>query len=101
MTELENVIARMTQNYDGDPIPPLKVNDTDWTFADLFIRRFLNDGCDGYGLKNVVKVYRFLCKNKQLLIKHNMISKRGVSNFGFVLWTNYDIDNPSKELVRA
>ena len=65
-----------------------------WTIADLFIRRALNDGDDApnWGLTNVQEVYWFLCANKEFLIKHDMVSETGYSNWGFELWNNYDFD---------
>jgi len=66
------------------------VNDKLWTPADLFIRQYLNNNSDGFGMHDVHKIYQFLKKNKQILIDNNMINKKGTNNFGFTLWENYD-----------
>ena len=66
------------------------VNDEIWTPADLFIRQYLNNNSDGFGMFDVHKIYKFLLKNKETLIKNNMINKKGSNNFGFILWENYN-----------
>ena len=67
------------------------VNEENWTIADLFIRQYLNNGCDGFGMENVAKVYEYLVKHKEELIEYNLLSKEGTNNFGFTLWNDYDI----------
>ena len=67
-----------------------KANDKQWTPADLFIRQYLNNLSDGFGMKQVVKVYEFLCKHKTELIGFNLVSKNGVNNCGYDLWKDYD-----------
>jgi len=63
-----------------------------WTIADLFIRQRLNNGCDGFGMWNVWRVYKFLCLNKQVLIKHKMVSEKACNNSGYPLWCAYGYD---------
>ena len=65
-------------------------NDKKWTPADLFIRQYLNNLTDGFGMKQVVKVYEFLCKHKSELIEFNLVSKNGFNNCGYELWKDYD-----------
>ena len=65
------------------------VNDEKWTLADLFVRQYLNNGGDGFGMENVRDNYDFLVEHKEELIKYNMISKIGTNNSGFNLWNDY------------
>ena len=67
-------------------------NSRKWTIADLYIRQKLNNGCDGFGMKNVWRVYKFLCLNKQVLIKHKMVSEKAWNNSGYPLWCAYGYD---------
>jgi len=69
-----------------------KVNDKNWTIADLFIRQQLNNGCDGFGMENVYEVYDYLLENKEQLIEYDLLSKDGFNNSGFPLWKNYNLE---------
>ena len=83
----------LLENYDdGEPtLPPIEVNEDEWTFADLFIRRYLNDGnANGFGMTNVGEIYHFIVEHKQDFIKYNMISKEAVNNYGIPLWKHYE-----------
>jgi hypothetical protein len=89
----EQLVIVMTDNLNKKiyaDLPPVVENNDAWTIADLFIRQLLNNGGDGFGLKNVGFVYGILLKNKDLLIKEKMISKNGFNNSGFELWTDYN-----------
>jgi hypothetical protein len=66
------------------------VNDERWTLADLFIRQWLNNGSNGFGMKRVKANYEWLKTIKSELIKYNLISKDGFNNSGFPLWENYN-----------
>ena len=82
------------------------VNDTKWTLADLFVRQYLNNMCDGFGLSNVYEVYKYLVEHKQDLIRYNLLSKDGRNNSGYPLWKDYNIegneyDDATMEKVRA
>ena len=70
-----------------------KVNEDTWTLCDLFIRQYLNNLVDGFGMVNVKEVYQYLCKHKDLLIEYNMVSKDGWNNSGLTLWENYNFDD--------
>ena len=61
-----------------------------WALADLYIRQYLNNGGNGFGLKNVVKIYKFCVRNKPLLIKYGLVSADGNNLSGNKLWRNYD-----------
>ena len=89
----EQLVEIMIENLnkkDYKELPPILENDNDWTMADLFIRQLLNNGGNGFGLKNVEFVYSLLLKHKDLLIKEKMISKAGKNNSGFSLWEDYN-----------
>ena len=72
-----------------------KVNDKNWTIADLFIRQQLNNGCDGFGMENVYEVYNYLLENKEQLIEYDLLSNDGFNNSGFPLWKNYNFNAES------
>jgi hypothetical protein len=90
----EQLVAIMVENLNKKEykdLPPILENDKEWTIADLFIRQLLNNGGDGFGLKNVGFVYfDIILPNKELLIKERMISKVGKNNSGFILWEDYN-----------
>lgn len=67
-----------------------EVNEEKWTLAELFIRQHLNNNCNGFGMKNVSKVYDYLKTIKNDLISWNLISEKGFNNSGFTLWKNYN-----------
>jgi hypothetical protein len=91
VTTMETIINQLLQNCDesihSQNIHP---NDKSWTIADLFIRQFLNNCCDGFGMRNVEKMYYYLLKHKSDLIKYNLISKNGYNNSGYPLWRDYN-----------
>jgi hypothetical protein len=89
----EQLINLMTENLDKDTykdLPPILENNESWTIADLFIRQFLNNGDNGFGLESVSYIYGVLLAHKDLLISEKIISKNGFNNFGFELWTDYN-----------
>lgn len=69
---------------------PLEVNDNLWTTADLFIRQFLNNGTDGFGLTNVEKIYNILVDHKENLIEWGWVSASANNNAGHNLWDEYN-----------
>ncbi len=96
----EEIISYLLSNcedYDeyADPIYHT-VNDKKWTIADLFIRQWLNNGWDGFGMNNVEEVYGYLVDNKELLIEYDLVSPDGINNSGFPLWRNYDFEAESE-----
>ena len=70
--------------------PPAQPTSKLWSVADLFIRQHLNNGCDGFGLKNVNDVYEYLVSNKATLLFNHLVSEAGYNNSGFPLWKDYD-----------
>tara|TARA_R110002012_G_scaffold313063_1_gene524362 strand:- start:425 stop:1105 length:681 start_codon:yes stop_codon:yes gene_type:complete len=71
---------------------PIHPNVKLWTIADLFIRQYLNNYVDGFGMRNVEKVYYYLLEHKADLIKYNLISKNGWNNSKYPLWKDYNIE---------
>lgn len=72
------MIKRMQKNYDD--IAPIEPTENKRSLADLYIRQRLNNGSDGFGMRNVYKIYLMLVANKQVLIDNGMISKDAVNN---------------------
>jgi|TARA_B100001094_G_C18071017_1_gene740010 hypothetical protein len=87
---IDELIVTLQSNYDDDA--PIEVNGEYWTLADLFIRQWLNNKCDGFGMNNVEAMFNLLSKHKQLLIDNNMLSKDGRNNSGFPLWNDYEFE---------
>ena len=89
---LKELVALMRRHadkeYHGDEW--LKVNDEKWTLADLYIRQWLNNGCDGFGMTHVGDIYDVLVEHKDLLIANDMVSKDARNNSGFPLWNDYN-----------
>lgn len=98
MATKEEIIEKLISNCDKETQEEMRnelyhsVNDEKWTIADLFIRQWLNNGGNGFGMKNVRGMYEYLCGKKQELIDYNLINEDGFNNFGFALWSNYDFD---------
>lgn len=63
-----------------------------WTIVDLFLRQYLNNMSDGFGMKNVFVVFDYLVTVKDQLIEHNLISKEAWNNSGCPLWGEYHFD---------
>jgi len=64
-----------------------------WSLPDLFIRQYLNNMADGFGMRSVYNMYKYLKSKKKTLIAHGMISKEGYNNSGFPLWKEYNFDH--------
>ena len=89
---VEQLILILIENMDEDMDIHIHVNDESWTIADLFIRQKLNNGGDGFGMKNVHEMFELLTECKQLLIENNMLSEDGYNNSDYPLWKGYDFD---------
>ena len=96
--EMKEIISYLLENYTQKVKPPITVTEglewNEYTLADLFIRRYLNDGDDApnWGLTNVKDVYAFCCENKEGLIQHDMVNESAQNNFGFSLWNHYKFE---------
>lgn len=86
----DELVKIMRANIEQGDTIPITINDDYWTMADLFIRQWLNNGGNGFGMVNVDYMYSLLKEHKDLLIKENMVSKRGANNSGFPLWNDYN-----------
>ena len=53
-------------------------NATKWTVADLFIRQWLNNGCDGFGMINVEEMFEYLLSKRDVLVEKRLISEGGL-----------------------
>ena len=96
--EKQKIVNVLKDNYDGELTPNLlNINDKSWTIAELFIRQYLNNMCDGFGMKNVEEMYEYLYENKEKLIKYNLLSKKGTNSSGYSLWYNYELSPPNTE----
>ena len=97
--EMREIIETLASNYDMLPGEYwFKPTDKLWSLADLFIRQYKNNICDGFGMRNVDKMYKYLKSKKETLIKLGMISKEGINNSGFPLWDDYNFEKSGKEL---
>ena len=86
----KGIIAELDSNHDDKPL--IHPTEDLWSTADLFIRQWLNNMSDGFGMVRVKDMYRMLCDNKQVLIDNNLVSRDGQNNSGFPLWKDYDFD---------
>ena len=93
MHKRDEIINFMLSNYDYEGEKVFTVNGKIWTLADLFIRQFLNNMCDGFGLLNVYEVYNYLVLNKEYLIRYDLVSKDGFNNSGYPLWKDYNFES--------
>ena len=94
----ENILAFLKSNIDKESMEK-SPDDTDdpriekfWTVADLFIRQYLNNACDGFGMENVEEIFQYLVTVKKELVDFKLISKDGFNNSGFSLWKDYDFE---------
>lgn len=96
MQTKEQIIEKLLKNCDEEHRLEMQkeiyhsVNSEEWTIADLFIRQWLNNGSDGFGMKNVDKMYTYLQSSREELIEYDLISESGRNNSGFPLWTEYN-----------
>ena len=70
----ENILAFLKSNIDKESMGK-SPDDTDdpriekfWTVADLFIRQYLNNACDGFGMENVEGIFEYLVTVKKELV---------------------------------
>ena len=91
MTE---IITVLLSNCDNKMYANIRhtVNKDKWTLTDLFLRQYLNNFIDGFGLYNVEEVYHYLVQHKDDLIAYNFVSKDGYNNCGQPLWKDYEFN---------
>ena len=78
------------------PLLMVREGDKRLTLAQLFIKQFLNSGCDGFGLRCVKTMYKLLCKHRDVVIKTNMIGPVLWNNAGIPLFSNYQFTHLKK-----
>ena len=66
-----------------------RTNKEEWTLVEAFVRQYLNNGSDGFGLLNVEECFNYIMDNIDFIIEQDMISETGWSKAGYALWTNY------------
>lgn len=66
-----------------------RVNDDEWTLVESFVRQYINNGIDGFGLLNVEECFDYIMDNIDFIIEQDMISEKGWNASGYELWSNY------------
>lgn len=67
-----------------------------WTPCDLILREYLNNGGGsakgflGITTLQCEKAYNYIKEHKEDFIGKDMINQKGVNNFGFPLWKDYN-----------
>jgi len=87
-TLFENCEEDLYERYKDN----VKATEKLWSLADLFIRQWKNNMCDGFDMINVKDTYHYLVKHKSSLLEYDLISEKGINNSGFPLWENYAIE---------
>ena len=94
LSEIDAILAPCYANMDKatlEAVPRVaEENATKWTVADLFIRQWLNNMSDGFGMRNVQETFMYLVSKKDVLVEKRLISKDGYNNSGFSLWKDYN-----------
>ncbi len=82
LSEIEATLAPCYANMDKatlEAVPRVaEENATRWTVADLFIRQWLNNGCDGFGMINVEEMFEYLVSKRDVLVEKRLISEGGL-----------------------
>ena len=69
-----------------------------WTPTDLILREYYNNGGGsskgflGITPSDCIKCYEFIKENQEALRELNYYNEKGFNNFGFPLWSNYNVD---------
>ena len=102
-TKMDEIMDTLIKNTDDCVQLLSKPTDKAWSLPDLFIRQYLNNMVDGFGLSNVDEMYMYLLSKKNTLIELGMISTEGYNNCGFPLWKdcNFDAEHSKSHLSRT
>tara|TARA_B100000401_G_scaffold134547_1_gene89111 strand:- start:7459 stop:7890 length:432 start_codon:yes stop_codon:yes gene_type:complete len=87
---IEDIMDILKRNTDGTFQARAHSTEKNWSLADLFVRQYLNNLTDGFGMYNVEEMYMYLRAVKDKLIQFDMISKDGFNNSGYPLWKDYN-----------
>ncbi len=100
-----HLLTNWEQPSYNPPITATEAKQRDkWSLADLFIRQWLNNGGDGFCMKNVEEMYNYLVENKDDVIKFDLVSKDGWNNSSFPLWGNFhfwEFSDLEKKMLEA
>lgn len=96
----ENNLKKVMEHNDYEPYM-ITVKECDkcdkWTPVDLVMREYYNNGCgSAKGFLGIMpstceKMAQYIIENQEELKAKDMYNKKGVSNFGFTLWDNYQL----------
>lgn len=96
---LEKIMAH--NGYDKDMTTTETCNKVgekgQWTPVDLVLREYYNNGGGssmgflGITTKDCIRCYEFIKEHQELLQELDMYNEIGKSNWGFTLWTNYQV----------
>lgn len=73
---------------------PARTSDDEWTLVEHFVRQYLNNGSDGFGMVNVEECFDYIMDNIDFIIEQDMISEKGWNKSGQELWSNYRPEHP-------
>ena len=98
--QFENTLKKiMEHNQYADNMVTVEECDkaSKWTPTDLIMREYYNNGCGsakgflGITPKRCMDAFEYIQEHKLELVQARYINERGVNNFGFPLWSNYDL----------
>ena len=96
----ENNLKKVMEHcdYESQDITVEECNKKDrWTPCDLVMREYYNNGCgSAKGFLGILpntceKMAQYIIEHQEELKAKDMYNKKGVSNFGFTLWDNYEL----------
>ena len=68
-----------------------------WTPCDMILREYYNNGGGsangflGITMEECIDAFYFIKENVEFFKSNDLISPKGYNNFGWLLWTNYNI----------
>lgn len=68
-----------------------------WTPVDLILREYYNNGGGssqgflGIPTRECLHCYEFIRDNQEMLRDMDYYNEKGISNWGFTLWSNYEV----------
>lgn len=98
--QFENTLNKIMEHnrYNEKMVTVEECNKYDkWTPTDLIMREYYNNGGGsakgflGITPKRCEEAFDYIQEHKQELVQKRYINEKGYNNFGFPLWTNYDL----------